>query len=77
MFAREVNPGLTGLVKKLETATKTYEDCSFRVVIVVLSDDSAMEDKLKDLAKKEDLKKVLLSIGGVRWPGVKRKAWSP
>lgn len=62
MFAREVNPGLTGLVKKLEAATQTYSDCSFRAVVVLLSDDDKMEKTLKELADKEGLKKVVLAL---------------
>jgi hypothetical protein len=62
VFAREVNGSLTGLVKKLEAATQTHSDCSFRAVVVLLSDDDAMEKKLKELAEKEGLKKVVLAI---------------
>lgn len=62
MFAREVNPGLTGLVKKLEAATAAHADCSFRAVVVLLSDKEGLEDQLKELAKKEQLKKVVLAI---------------
>lgn len=62
MFAREVNSGLTSLVKKLEAATQTHADCSFRAVVVLLSDDDKMEGRLKDLATKEGLKKVVLAI---------------
>lgn len=62
MFAREVNPGLTSLVKKLETATQTHSDCSFRAVVVLLSDDDKMEAKLKEFAEKQGLKKVVLAI---------------
>ena len=68
MFAREVNPGLTSLVKKLEAATQTHSDCSFRAVVVLLSDDDAMEKKLKVLAEKEGLKKVVLAIEGPAGP---------
>jgi len=62
VFAREVNPGLTGLVKKLEAATRAHSDCSFRAVVVLLSDDDKMEGKLKELAEKEGLKKVVLAV---------------
>ena len=62
MFAREVTPGLTGLVKKLDAATATHSDCNFRAVVILLSDDEKAEAALKDLAKKEDLKKVALAV---------------
>ena len=68
VFAREVNGSLTGLVKKLEAATQTYSDCSFRAVVVLLSDDDAMEKKLKELADKEGLKKVVLAIESASGP---------
>ena len=62
MFAREVNPGLASLVKKLDAATATHADCNFRAVVVLLSDDDAVEGKLKELAEKENLKKVVLAV---------------
>lgn len=62
MFAREVNPGLTSLVKKLDAATATHADCSFRAVVVLLSDDEKLEEKLKELAEKEGIKKVVLAV---------------
>jgi hypothetical protein len=68
VFAREVNPGLTGLVKKLESATQTHADSSFRAVVVLLSDDDKMEARLKELAEKEGLKKVVLAVEGPAGP---------
>ena len=61
MFAREITPGLTSLVKKLEAATQTHADAKFHVVIILLSDDSKAEGKLKELAEKEKLKHVVLA----------------
>jgi 16S rRNA C967 or C1407 C5-methylase (RsmB/RsmF family) len=68
VFAREVNPGLTGLVKKLEAATQKHSDCSFRAVVVLLSDDDKMEGKLKELVEKEKLKKLVLTLDSPQGP---------
>ena len=62
VFAREITPGLTSLVKKLEQATADHSDCKMGAWVVVLTDDDKMEDKLKELAKKEDLKHIVLTI---------------
>jgi hypothetical protein len=68
VFAREVNQDLTGLVKKLEQATKTHADCSFRAVVVLLTDDDKAETKLKELAEKQGLKKVVLAVESATGP---------
>src|SRR5581483_9560537 len=68
VFAREITPGLTGLVKKLEQATADHSDCQMGAWVVVLTDDDKMEDKLKELAQKEKLKKVVLAVDGTQGP---------
>jgi hypothetical protein len=68
VFAREITPGLTSLVKKLEQATADHSDCRMGAWVVVLTDDDKMEDKLKELAKKEKLKKVVLAVDSTQGP---------
>jgi hypothetical protein len=53
---------LTGLVKKLDKATADHSDCKMAAFVILLTDDEKMEGKLKELAEKEGLKKVMLGI---------------
>ena len=62
MFAREITPGLTSLVKKLDAATQTHSDAKFRAVVILLSDDSKAEGKLKEVVEKEKFKNVVFAI---------------
>lgn len=68
VFAREINPGLTSLVKKLEQATADYSDCKMGAFVVLLSDDDQMEGKLKELAEKEKFKKLVLTLDSPQGP---------
>jgi hypothetical protein len=68
VFAREITDGLTGLVKKLDDATAKNSDCSMGCFVVFLSDDEGLEQKLKSLAKKEGLKKTVLTIDNPAGP---------
>jgi hypothetical protein len=68
IFAREVSDSLTGLVKKIDAATVQHKDARMGSFIVFCSDEEKLEDKLKDLAKKEDLKKIVLTIDNPQGP---------
>jgi predicted transcriptional regulator len=50
------------LVKKIDQATTANQDCHMGSFVVLLSDDEGLEKKLKELAKKEKLKDVVLTI---------------
>ena len=52
---------MTSLVKKLELATAD-KDSKVAAWVVILSDDEKMEAKLKELADKENIKKVILAV---------------
>src|ERR1700687_1741530 len=43
VFAREINESLAGLVKKLDEEAAERKSAKLRVVVVVLSDDDAVE----------------------------------
>jgi hypothetical protein len=60
IFAREINDNLTSLVKKVEA--ETAKNNKLRSFVVFCNDDEKMEDKLKELAKKEKLKKTVLTL---------------
>jgi hypothetical protein len=62
IFAREISDGLTSLVKKIDEATVKNSKAKMGSFVVVCNDDEKMEGKLKDLAKKEGLKKLVLSL---------------
>jgi hypothetical protein len=62
IFAREVTPALTSLVKKIDEATAKNEKDEMGSFVVMLSDDKAMRDQLKALAKKEKIKETVLTV---------------
>jgi hypothetical protein len=62
IFAREITPGLTSLVKKIDEATAKNTDCRMGSFVVFLSDDEKLEGKLKDLIKNEKIKKTVMTI---------------
>ena len=68
VFAREISDPLTSLVKKIDAATVTNKDCKMGSFVVFCSDDDTLEGKLKDLAKKETLEKVVLTIDNPQGP---------
>lgn len=54
---------MTSLVKKLDTAIADNKDVKTASFVVIMTDDTdKMEKKLKDLAEKEKLTKVMLGI---------------
>lgn len=67
VFAREITPGLTSLVKKLEQTT-SGSDKKVGAFVVLMTDDEKAEDKLKELAEKENLKKVVLLLDNPAGP---------
>ena len=68
MFAREVTPGLTSLVKKIDAATAENKSCKMGSFVVFCSDDKDLEAKLKELADKEGLKQCVLSLDNPAGP---------
>src|SRR5439155_23058348 len=62
IFAREVSDSLTSLVKKIDAATVEDKSCKMGSFIVFCTDDDDLKDKLKELAKKEDFKKIILTV---------------
>src|SRR5215472_1929388 len=68
IFAREVSDNLTSLVKKVDAETGKNSKAKMGSFVVFLSDDEKLSDKLKDLAKKQDLKKTILSIDNPAGP---------
>ena len=68
VFTREITPGLTSLVKKLDQAATENASARMGAFVVLLTDDEKAEDKLKQLAEKEGLKKVILTVDNPAGP---------
>src|SRR5829696_51194 len=68
VFAREITPGLTSLVKKLEQAASDSSSGKAGAFVVLMTDDDKAEAKLKELAEKENLKKVVLMVDNPAGP---------
>ncbi len=66
IFAREVNDGLTSLVKKLDAANES--NSKLNSAIVFLSDDEKLEEKLKTLISSSKIGKTVLAIDNVPGP---------
>ena len=61
IFARDVSDNLTSLVKKLDKAAADSKG-KMGTFVVFCSDDEKLEEKLKELAKKEKINNCILSI---------------
>jgi len=59
---------LTGLVKKIDDATVQNRPAKMGSFVVMLSDDDKLEGKLKELAEKEKLQKIVLTIDNPSGP---------
>jgi hypothetical protein len=68
VFAREVSPELTKLIKKIDAATAQNEGCSMGSFVVFLNDKEGLDGQLKSMAKENDLKKIVLSIDNPAGP---------
>ena len=68
IFAREVSDPLTSLVKKIDAATVKNNECKMGSFIVFLNDEEGLDKKLKDLADKQKLEKIVLAIDNPAGP---------
>jgi hypothetical protein len=68
IFAREINDGLTSLVKKLDDATAQHSDCRMGSFVVFCNDEEGLDKQLKTLADKQKLKKIVLTIDNPAGP---------
>lgn len=68
IFAREVTPALTSLVKKIDEATAKNRKNRMGSFVVFCSDDEDLEGKLKTIATKNELKHTVLSIDNPAGP---------
>ena len=68
IFAREISDDLTSLVKQIDAETVKNSKQKMGSFVVFLTDDEKLSDKLEALAKKESLKKCILSIDNPAGP---------
>jgi hypothetical protein len=68
IFARECSPNLKKLIKKIDESTAKNSGCEMGSFVVFCSDEEGLADKLKQVAKDENLKKVVLSIDNPAGP---------
>jgi hypothetical protein len=70
VFARCADCPMTQkLIKELDKATVANEKADMGSYVVFCADEEKMEEKLKEFAKKEGLKKIVLSIDSPTGPG--------
>jgi hypothetical protein len=68
IFAREVSDPLTSLVKKIDAETEKNKDARMGSFVVFCNDTEGLEAKLKGIAEKESLKKIVLTIDNPAGP---------
>ena len=69
VFARTpTDPNVTKLIKALDVATEKNAKAEMGSFVVYLSGDDKLEAQLKDVAKQNDLKKIVLSIESPEGP---------
>jgi hypothetical protein len=68
VFARETSEPVQKLIKELDAATVKNTDAKMGSFFVFLSDDEAMQKKLEGIAKKDSLKKTVLTLDNKTGP---------
>ncbi len=68
IFAREVNDNLTSLVKKIDAKTVKNGKKNMGSFVVFLSDKEDLDKQLKQIAEKQGLKEIVLTIDNVSGP---------
>jgi hypothetical protein len=68
IFAREVSDHLAGLVKKIDEATAKNSACRMGSFVAFCSDADGLEARLKDLAQREKLTEIVLTIDNPAGP---------
>jgi hypothetical protein len=68
IFARDVSPELTSLIKKVDAATAKNSKCEMGSFVVFCSDSKDLEGQLKKLADKEKIENCILAIDNPAGP---------
>jgi hypothetical protein len=67
-WAREVSAPLIKLIKKIDAATAKHEEDRMGSFVVFLSDSTALEKQLKQIADREKIKHTILTIDNPAGP---------
>jgi hypothetical protein len=62
IFARQITPELTRLIKRIDQATDKNKERSMGSFVVLLNDSDNLEKEMKELAKKEKIQHCILTI---------------
>jgi hypothetical protein len=62
VFARALTKPLTRLVNQLDAVGARHKSARLKIVVVILSDDDALENNLKEYGEKQGIKHVNLAI---------------
>jgi hypothetical protein len=62
IFAHEVTPELTRLLKRVDQIAGKHQDAEMGSFVVFVSEDGGLESQLKDLARDQELKNLILAI---------------
>ena len=62
IFAREVTPELTRLIKKVDQATAKHKDAQMGSFVVFCQNQDGLRDQLNAMARDQELKNLVLSI---------------
>lgn len=68
IFARELTPALTALIKKIDEATEKHKDAAMGSFVVFCSDARGLDGKLKAVASEQKLKHTILAIDSPAGP---------
>jgi hypothetical protein len=68
VFAREVTPEVTKLIKKIDHCTAKNSECKMGSYVVFLCDKEGLDKELKEMAEKEKLENIVLSIDNPAGP---------
>lgn len=68
VFAREITPQVTALIKKLDQCTAKNAECRMGSYVVFLCDKEGLDKELKQLAENEKLEHIVLSIDNPAGP---------
>jgi hypothetical protein len=68
IFAREIDDNLTGLVKKVDEATRKNRKAEMGSFVIFLDKSEDMEKKVKELGEKQDLKETVLALDNPAGP---------
>ena len=62
IFARQVTPELTRLLKRVDQVTGKHKDAEMGSFVVFVGGDKGLETQLKDMARDQELKNIVLAI---------------